>query len=75
MKLPAAFSTACGITLFDTGKNERLSKLNSAVDDIRKRFGEDSVKRACFIETSTKNKGSAGSMPKNKDSLSHFLKL
>ena len=62
-------------SLFDTGKNERLSKLNSAVDDIRRRFGEESVKRACFIETSTKNKGSAGSMPKNKDSLSHFLKL
>lgn len=37
-------------SLFDTEKNERLSKLNSAVDDIRKRFGEDSVKRACFME-------------------------
>ncbi len=36
--------------LFDMERNERLSRLNSAVDDIRTRFGEDAVKRACFIE-------------------------
>ncbi len=36
--------------LFDMDKYERLSKLNSAVDTIRTRFGEDSIKRACFLE-------------------------
>lgn len=36
--------------LFDMDKYERLSKLNMAVDSIRKRYGEDSVKRACFVE-------------------------
>lgn len=36
--------------LFDLDKYERLSKLNAAVDTIRTRYGEDSIKRACFIE-------------------------
>lgn len=39
-------------SLFDMERNERLSRLNSAVDDIRTRFGEDAVKRACFLEKS-----------------------
>lgn len=37
--------------LFDQDKYERLSKLNSAIDKIRSRYGDDSIKRACFIET------------------------
>lgn len=36
--------------LFDMQKNEKLSRLNVAVDAIRSRYGEDSIKRACFIE-------------------------
>lgn len=36
--------------LFESSRNEKLSRLNSAVDQIRCRYGEDSVKRACFIE-------------------------
>lgn len=36
--------------LFDMERNEKLSKLNSAVDKIRNRYGEDSIKRACFVE-------------------------
>lgn len=32
-------------------RNERLEKLNSAIDKIRGRFGEDSVKRACFVDS------------------------
>lgn len=36
--------------LFDMERYEKLSKLNSAVDQIRSRYGEDSIKRACFIE-------------------------
>jgi len=31
-------------------KFERLSKLNSAIDKIRSRYGDDSIKRACFVE-------------------------
>lgn len=29
---------------------EKLSKLNAAIDQIRDRYGEDSVKRARFLE-------------------------
>jgi len=36
--------------LFDMDKFERLSKLNSAIDKIRSRYGDDSIKRACFVE-------------------------
>lgn len=32
-------------------KNERLEKLNFAIDKIRGKFGEDSVKRACFVDS------------------------
>lgn len=37
--------------LFDQDKFERLSKLNSAIDRIRSKYGDDSIKRACFVET------------------------
>jgi len=36
--------------LFDQDKFEKLSKLNSAIDKIRSRYGDDSIKRACFVE-------------------------
>lgn len=39
--------------LFDMEKYEKLSNLNTAIDSIRSRFGEDSVKRACFINSET----------------------
>lgn len=39
--------------LFDHDKYERLSKLNQAIDRIRDRYGDDSIKRACFIDTTT----------------------
>lgn len=39
--------------LFDQDKFERLSKLNSAIDKIRSRYGEDSIKRACFMESNS----------------------
>ena len=35
--------------LFDMETNEKFSKLNAAIDDIRNRYGENSVQRACFI--------------------------
>lgn len=37
--------------IFDMKRNEKLAKLNSAVDKIRTRYGEDSIKRACFVES------------------------
>lgn len=41
--------------LFDSDKYEKLSNLNTAIDSIRKRYGEDSIKRACFINSETKH--------------------
>lgn len=43
------------LDLFSTGSKptptaEKLSKLNAAIDSIRDRYGEDSVKRARFLE-------------------------
>lgn len=40
--------------LFDMERTEKLSRLNQAVDAIRTRYGEDSIKRACFVEPSDK---------------------
>ena len=36
--------------LFDTGRREKLSKLNAAVDEIRTKYGSASLKRACFLD-------------------------
>ncbi|MBD5545199.1 MAG: DNA polymerase IV [Lachnospiraceae bacterium] len=36
--------------LFDSKMDEKYEKLNSAIDRIRARYGEDSVKRARFLE-------------------------
>lgn len=37
------------LNLFDSEKNEKLEKLDMAVDKIRDRFGTDSIKRASFL--------------------------
>ena len=37
--------------LFDLQKYDRLEVLNRTVDGIRERFGEDSIKRACFLKS------------------------
>ena len=37
-------------SLFDSHNYEQLKKMNHAVDEIRRKFGEDAVKRACFLE-------------------------
>lgn len=39
--------------LFDMDKYEKLSKLNTAIDSIRNKYGEDSIKRACFVNSDT----------------------
>lgn len=43
------------LNLFDMVKNEKLEKLDKALDSIRDRFGNDSVKRASFIESEKDN--------------------
>lgn len=43
------------VQLFGQERLEKLQKLNSAIDQIRNRFGEDSVKRARFIKPSDTN--------------------
>lgn len=37
--------------LFDSGRREKLSKLNAAVDEIRTKYGRSALKRACFLES------------------------
>lgn len=38
-------------TLFDTTDYEKLERLDKAVDSLRKRFGNDSIKRATFVKS------------------------
>lgn len=38
------------LTLFDDGMNEKLEKLDRAMDSIRERFGTDAVMRASFLK-------------------------
>ena len=38
--------------MFDGDRSEKLSKLNSAIDEIRGRYGDNAVKRARFIDNS-----------------------
>ncbi len=37
--------------LFSSNRNEKLAKLNTAIDSIRSRYGEDSIMRARFINS------------------------
>ena len=43
-------------SLFDQEKFEKLSRLNSAIDKIRSRYGEDSIMRACFVDPADSEK-------------------
>jgi DNA polymerase-4 len=38
------------VSLFDSVKHEKLNKLDSAIDQIRNKFGTDAVKRASFLK-------------------------
>lgn len=57
------------LTLFDNTKNDRLKKLDSAIDRIRHQYGEDSLIRASFLET--KNDPMTQGMNKAKRNLSN----
>lgn len=39
--------------LFDLDRYERMGTLDTTIDTIRKRYGDDSIMRACFLNTST----------------------
>ena len=52
--------------LFDYKKNEKLEKLDSAIDKIRMKYGEDSIQRASFI--GAKQKHMTGGLNKEKRS-------
>lgn len=43
------------LDLFSSTQNEKFAKLNSAIDNIREKYGEDSVMRACFLESNQKH--------------------
>lgn len=58
--------------LFDMDKYEKLGKLNQAIDNIRDRYGEDSIKRACFIDSETEHmSGGLGRAKRAERSLQH----
>ena len=52
--------------LFEQDKYEKLSKLNQAIDSIRDKYGEDSIKRACFVGSETEHMAGGLSKAKRK---------
>lgn len=63
------------LSLFeDPNKREKLEKLDSAVDAIRSRFGEDSIKRACFLDGSRHMTGGLGAAKRNQKAEQHATK-
>lgn len=48
------------LSLFSSPKNEKLEKLDAAIDSIRTRFGTDSIKRARFLDSNSVCDHSAG---------------
>jgi len=55
-------------SLFDTGKRDKLTKLDAAVDTIRNRFGDDAVKRACFVKSDQEHMSGGLSQAKRRAS-------
>lgn len=52
----ATFDQTYQYDLFHQEEYERLSKLNTAIDSIRERYGSDAIKRACFLEENAEPK-------------------
>lgn len=52
----ASFDACQQYNLFDSNTTEKYQKLDSALDEIRQKFGSDSIKRACFIDRETSEK-------------------
>ena len=58
-------------SLFDTAQNEKLKKLNSAIDTIRDRYGENAVKRARFLDSEQSHMTGGMSKAKRNSSKSN----
>lgn len=56
--------------LFDQGKYDKLEKANLAIDSIRARFGEDSIKRASFLKSSVSHTGGGLNKEKRAEQMS-----
>lgn len=53
-------------SLFDKQDIDKLSKLDDAIDSIRKRYGEDSIIRASFLDKNNKLNHMSGGLDKAK---------
>jgi len=43
------------LDLFQTARSEKQGKLDAAIDQIRQKYGDDSIKRACFLESDVRH--------------------
>lgn len=59
------------LNLFDDLDYEKLERLDRAVDDIRKRFGADSIVRASFIEDNKKIDHMSGGISREKRTVNY----
>lgn len=55
--------------LFDQEKYDKLEKANLAIDSIRARFGEDSIKRASFLKSNVSHTGGGLNKEKRAEQL------
>lgn len=56
------------LDLFQTAKSEKQGKLDAAIDQIRQKYGDDSIKRACFLESNVHHM--AGGLNRERSRLS-----
>ena len=54
------------LTLFDSTDYEKLERLDGAVDQIRRRYGSDAVRRASFLQKGLRLDHMAGGLPGEK---------
>jgi DNA polymerase-4 len=59
------------LNLFDMNKYEKLSKLDTAVDKVRERFGDDAVMRAIFLNNRVYHMAGGISPEKRKPNYDH----
>lgn len=61
------------LDLFQTAKSEKQGRLDAAIDQIREKYGDDSIKRACFLESGVRPM--AGGLSREKSRRSRDRKL
>lgn len=61
------------LELFDQKQSEKRKKLDQAIDAVRNKFGDDAIRRACFMDTSPEKTFVKGGLNKAKfeDSKNH----